>query len=72
MVYFEKASALYQAYEQWRKYLQSETKLGVCYMEQWQLDLAIATINSATNKSLLYINDKDTIVADAYFGLDAG
>ncbi|MCK4879313.1 MAG: hypothetical protein KAS82_01595, partial [Bacteroidales bacterium] len=44
IVYLEKASALYQEHKQWRKYLQSETKHGVCYQKQWQLDLAIATI----------------------------
>ena len=44
IVYFEKASALYQEHKQWRKYLQSETKHGECYQKQWQLDLAIATI----------------------------
>jgi len=69
MVYFKKASALYHAHDQWRHYLHSETKHGVCYMEQWQLDLAIATIKSAIKHSLLHINENDTTVANAYFGL---
>jgi CHAT domain-containing protein len=69
IVYFEKASALYQEHEQWRNYLQSETKHGVCYQKQWQLDLAIATITPAIKKSLQHINENDTIVADAYHDL---
>jgi CHAT domain-containing protein/tetratricopeptide (TPR) repeat protein len=69
IVYFEKASTLYQEHEQWRMYLQSETKLGVCYRNQWQLDRAIATIKPGINKSLQHINEIDTIVADAYADL---
>jgi len=69
IVYFEKASALYQEYEQWRNYLHSKTNQGVCYRKNQQSDLAIATIKPAINKSLLHINEKDTIVADAFLGL---
>jgi len=66
IVCFEKASVLYQEHKQWRKYLQSETKHGQCYQKLWQLNLAIATIKPAIEKSLQYINENDAIVADAY------
>ncbi len=56
IAYFEKASALYQENEQWRKYLRSETKHGACYQKKWQLDLAIATLKPAINKSSQHIN----------------
>ena len=69
MVYLEKASALYQEYEQWSNYLQSERKRGVCYREQWQLDLAIATIKPAIHKTIQHIDEKDSIVAVAYYAL---
>ena len=65
-VYFEKASLLYENNELWRKYLQSETKHGECYQKLWQLDQAIATIKPAIEKTLLHINENDTIVANAY------
>jgi len=66
IVYFEKASILYEKNEQWRNYLLSETKHGECYQRQWQLDNAIVTIKPAIEKALLHINENDTIVADAY------
>ncbi len=66
ILYFEKASILYENHQQWRKYLHSETKHGECYQKQWHLDLAIATIKPAIDKTLLYIDENDTIVADAY------
>nr|NQU89753.1 CHAT domain-containing protein [Bacteroidota bacterium] len=64
--YFNKISSIYENHGQWRKYLQSETKLGECYQNLWQLDHAIAKIKPAIEKSLLHINEKDTLVADAY------
>ena len=66
IVYFEKASLLYEKTELWRKYLQSETKHGECYQKQWQLNQAIATIKPAIEKTLQHINENDTIVANAY------
>ncbi len=65
-VYFEKASALYQEHGQWRKYLQSETKHGECFQKQWQMDMAIATIKPAIEKTLKHSCESDTIFADAY------
>jgi len=66
IVYFEKASILYQKYKLWRKYLQSETKHGECYQKQRQFNQTIAIIKPAIEKSLLHINVNDTIVADVY------
>ncbi|MCD4833825.1 MAG: CHAT domain-containing protein [Bacteroidales bacterium] len=66
IVYFEKASALYHEHKLWRKYLQSETKQGECYQKLWQLDMAIVIIKPAIEKTLLHINENDTIVADSY------
>ena len=66
IVYFIKASALYQEHKQWRKYLQSETRHGVCYQKQWQLDQAIATIKPAIERTLLHFNENDTIIAHSY------
>jgi tetratricopeptide (TPR) repeat protein len=69
IAYYGKASTLYQEHEQWRIYLQSEIKHGVCYQKQWQLELAIATLKPAVIKSLQHINENDTIVASAYYEL---
>ncbi len=66
IVHFEKASLLYKKHQLWRKYLQSETNHGQCYQKQRQLEKAIATIKPAIKKSLQYINENETIVADAY------
>jgi CHAT domain-containing protein/Tfp pilus assembly protein PilF len=69
IVYFEKASLLYEKHELWRKYLQSETHHGFCYQELWQQDNSIATIKSAIKIALIHISENDTIVADAYYNL---
>ena len=69
IVYFEKASALYQKHQQWRKYLLSETKHGDCYQKLWQFDQAITTIKPAIEKTLLHISENDTIIADSYHNL---
>ncbi|MEA3450461.1 MAG: CHAT domain-containing tetratricopeptide repeat protein, partial [Bacteroidota bacterium] len=66
IVYFEKASQLYQNNNLWLKYLQSETQHGYCYQKQWQLNQAIAIIKPAIENTLLHTNENDTIVADAY------
>ncbi len=67
IVYFEKASNLYQNNSLWFKYLISQTKHGECYQNQWQLDQAIAIIKLAIKNTLLHTNENDTIVADTYF-----
>ena len=66
IVCYEKASILYEKHKLWRRYLLSETRHGECFQKQWQIDKAIATIKPAIEKTLLYINENDTIVADAY------
>ncbi|MDA3954743.1 MAG: CHAT domain-containing protein [Bacteroidales bacterium] len=66
IIYFEKASALFEIHSQWRKYLQSETKHGECFQKQWQLNKAIAIIKPAIEKTLLHIDEKDAIVANTY------
>lgn len=66
IVYFKKASFLYEKQEKWRNYLQSETKRGDCFCELWKLDQAITTIKLAIEKSLQHINENDIIVAKAY------
>lgn len=66
IVYFEKASTIYQEQEEWRKYLQSETKHGECYQKQWQLDNAISIIKPAIEKVLLNINENNIIVANTF------
>lgn len=67
IVYFEKASTIYQERELWRKYLQSETKHSESYQRKWKLDKAIMLIKSAIETALLKVEEKDTIVADAYY-----
>ena len=66
IVYYEKASVLYEKNEMWRKYLISETKHGHCLTKLWQLDQTIATIKPAIDNFLLYNDENDTIVADVY------
>ena len=69
IVYFEKASILYEKHELWRKYLLSETKHGKCCQKLWQIDQAITIIKPAIEKTLLHINENDAVVADAYHRL---
>ncbi|MCF6367193.1 MAG: CHAT domain-containing protein [Bacteroidales bacterium] len=66
IVYFEKASTLFEKQRQWKKYLQSETKRGDSYSWLWKLDKGAETINSAIKKTLLHTDEKDTVVANAY------
>ena len=66
IVYFEKASVLYQKHEQWRKYLISETKHGECYQKLWQLDNSIEKIKSAIESTLKHLDEIDTIFSEAY------
>lgn len=69
IVNFAKASVLYEKSEQWRKYMLSETKHGECLQKQWQFDQAAATLDNAVKKTLLHINENDSIVAEAYYFL---
>ena len=69
IVYFEKASFLYEKNEMWRKYLISETEHGHCLTKLWELDEAIATLKPAIDIFLVYNDENDTIVADAYFNI---
>ncbi|MCD4795539.1 MAG: CHAT domain-containing protein [Bacteroidales bacterium] len=69
IVYFEKASILYEKHKLWRKYLLSETKHGKCCQKLWQIDQAITIIKPAIEKTLLHINENDAVVADAYHRL---
>ena len=66
IINFEKASVLFKKHEQWRKYLQISTKQADSYSELWQPDKAIGIIREGIKKTLLHIDENDSIVADAF------
>ena len=66
IVYFNKASYLYEKHNLWLKYLLSETQHGDCYSKLWKLDKAIKIIKPAIENTTVQIGENDTIVADAY------
>lgn len=69
LIYFKKASDIYEKHGLWREYLISETKHGEALDNSSQYDSAIVILTNCVLKSKEHINSIDTCMAKLYFAL---